>query len=698
MSRLTLQDVDSGAASTIICISGHHIPSPNARTSIQSLPPEVLMLIFNLLSRTNRRPLPVSHFTRHLPRHIPSLASFPSIPAPNGITLAQIAPNPPQQPATSLTPLLLAHQATVASHCDCKYLFLSPAFHYRLFPYNLSAVCIQWRNILGSSPSFWNRIVVSRVAGSWADPAEFQWYLERSKNLVGIEVYIGSELTNHTETLGYSELTESSEREMVARYTEALKSHLWRCSVIDYNVKYSTSLPSIVDDLRGISSNLVSLRLVCSEEGHLSDAPSTSSTDPTRIPFPTLYPDLKDVSLDGYNFIQTTLHHPQLLRSVQDKLTVHHYHYNNDTQRPREPFTAHNVLEGIFPRSPLQLLTLHFNSIEFSPIEQPRYIIKSPSPTPELLPVLYHVHPPLVCMISDSNVGTIDWSNVFLKCSNMSDQLLNDLIAVGISGNRCPQTVELDNCVVRELDSIAALRIAEQVPLNIPTDRLESSPFTPSSLSFDSASNVIEDSQILHIPEATFSNLPFLVQNMTIRNFKDSQSIVNLITRLEGTDLSIHSCPGFTDNVVSTLELSWKEAIAHYQMLYTDVHPGGPSEGLDINAPYHDIILTLGIDDITITDCANITPGALLNFLHILVEPLTAAENELTMHGLDGTLHMMYPGELWVDHPRCDISNRDEWERMFVPEFCESFVWKYTPRALTDVENAYAWDETKAVL
>ncbi|PPR05731.1 hypothetical protein CVT24_006676 [Panaeolus cyanescens] len=680
-------------ATSTTSTTGHHIPSPNTRVTIHSLPPEIIMLIFNLLAQSPARlPLPAWHFTHHLqPRDISSLPST-SI-APNGLTLPHI-PNAPT-PSYPATPI----PTHVQLQCDCRYLFLAPFIYHRLFPYNVGAVCRRWLSILGYFPAFWGKIVVSRVAGTWTDPAHFEWCLQRSRGRVGIEVYIGSQLmrSSSAERDGNPGpgLTMTEEREMIARYTEVLKPHLWRCSVIDYYVAYSTSLPSIVDDLRGISSNLVSLRLGCFKECSPITATATSSVptpspDPrhgqdTVPPFPTSYPNLRDLSLNGSNFIQTTLHHPQLLRSVQSELTIHHYNHN--LYPDDQPFSAHNVLEGIFPRTPSQApagLILNFDSTEFAPIPQKRYIIKStPIRTPDSeteSPVpFYHIHPPLAPMISTINGGPVDWSNIVFKCKNMSDQLLNDLIAIGIGSLiQCPQTVELDNCSISELDSIAALEIAKAKPQPLETTR--------------STSLVAGSWQICHIPEASFSKLPFPVAHMTIRNITDADSIINVIERLMGAHLAIHNCPAFTGTVLDKLCQRTDDTFEHYQALYADTHPEGRDHG-----GYHGMTLPVGIEDLTITDCANFTPRELWYFLE---KRFWAVEDVFSNN--QGAEHALVPcnfGDVWIEHPRCNLPDSVDWEvwNDRYHRVCRRFMWKYTPRVLTDFENEWEWDEEYAL-
>ncbi|KAF9038054.1 hypothetical protein BJ165DRAFT_418764 [Panaeolus papilionaceus] len=351
----------------------------NSHPTIRSLPTEVLMIIFKYLSGSNPKHLPAEHFAHQRKRT-----------RSNGMESAPI-------------------------QCDCKYTWLRPAVHWRLFPHSQARVCTRWRAILSSSPTIWTRVVVSRVSGDWTHPHELEEYLRWTKGHP-IEVYIGNERNQRAELNGFGPNT-VSERDMVAQYTALLRPHLWRCTVIDYHVQYSTSLPSLIHDLTGISEHLESLRLVCDEECPASYKP-TKTLPPINAQIRALlarsYPKLIALAIDGANFILACLYLPELLRAAQDELTIHHYH-NDLKVHPHvdnEHFSVHNILAALYPRSYPSLhphrLLITFRSVEFHHLNGLRYILKNSCG-------MYKASPPQLA----DDYG-VDWRHIWLKFVNIA--------------------------------------------------------------------------------------------------------------------------------------------------------------------------------------------------------------------------------------------------------------------------------------
>ncbi|KAF9483039.1 hypothetical protein BDN70DRAFT_874281 [Pholiota conissans] len=176
--------------------SPDHFHSPN-RTGITALPTELLLWIFKLLSSSAKR-------TTFAFRHY------------------------------------LHHQNL--SECDCEERGIEESRNI-IFPYAQAQVCHQWRAVLAMQPEFWTRIIVSRVPGVHTPPSALAEYLLWSRDLP-LEVWVGN--------VGY-EQQYTRERALITQYTMALSPHFHRCTIINYNVRYASSLPCLIKDLKAMT-------------------------------------------------------------------------------------------------------------------------------------------------------------------------------------------------------------------------------------------------------------------------------------------------------------------------------------------------------------------------------------------------------------------------------------------------------------
>ena len=248
--------------------------TPVHRVGITSLPTELLLWIFNgVASASKRNPFKIIHYTKHI-----------------------------QDPNT----------------CDCDQAWTiedNPS-RLTLFPYAQAKVCTRWCEVLSMQPAFWTRVIVSRN-GEHTPPLVFEKYLQWSRDLP-IEVYIGN---------ARSPNEYPDEAPLIQRYTEILAPHASRCRVIDYEVRYATSLPSLVHHLPNISHLLEVLKLRSEEacdpaavvdEGRLFEVPQGSDQMGR-------YRDisLRDLTLDGRNFILASRCMPGLVENVYGSITIH---------------------------------------------------------------------------------------------------------------------------------------------------------------------------------------------------------------------------------------------------------------------------------------------------------------------------------------------------------------------------------------
>ncbi|KAF8194684.1 hypothetical protein BJ912DRAFT_1087337, partial [Pholiota molesta] len=293
---------------------------PN-RTGITSLPAELLLWIFKLVSSAAKRnTFPLTHYAHH---HTPTF-------------------------------------------CDCEERGIDRSRN-TIFPYAPAQVCHQWRGVLSLQPEFWTRIIVSRIPGVHIPPSALEEYLLWSRNLQ-IEVYVGN--------VGF-ERHYARERLLVEQYTKALSPHFHRCTLINYDVRYATSLPCLIRDFPTISCYLTSLQLK-SQETHdpLDDVVRMDSVFESRLtairsgtPLDNEMEGahLHKLVLNGRNYLLAAMYMPNSLSSAS--LEVQNYRANLGRHPEIEEqqsldVTCHGVLENLKKFTQVEVA---FVNVEFSP-------------------------------------------------------------------------------------------------------------------------------------------------------------------------------------------------------------------------------------------------------------------------------------------------------------------------------------------
>ena len=150
-------------------------------------------------------------------------------------------------------------------------------------------------------PEFWTPIFIHLDSESFSIE-NISARLERSRNLIIHVTIIGN-----TDAFMTKELEENQRAQSV---TAVLCPHVRRCETIHYNVAHSSSLPLISSDLYYSTPHLKKLCLKsfarsggCPSAGSLRPSPGVQSE--------LCFPVLKDLTLDGWNFIELCNNNPQ---------------------------------------------------------------------------------------------------------------------------------------------------------------------------------------------------------------------------------------------------------------------------------------------------------------------------------------------------------------------------------------------------
>ncbi|RDB22048.1 hypothetical protein Hypma_011141 [Hypsizygus marmoreus] len=186
-----------------------------------------------------------------------------------------------------------------------------------LFPKAIIAVCRRWREIAERLPILWTRIIA--FVGSSPTPlSEVQAYLTLSRDLP-IHVYV---LRRPDPGLK----KDWRERPRCRDIIELLVPHIPRCQKLEFDVMYSSSLPSISKDFLGCAPLLETLNLKCRTDDGVASGDPDADPDIDNEPFST--PALKDLCVDGRNFIHASLALRSWIESIpkgQLRLGVHNF-------------------------------------------------------------------------------------------------------------------------------------------------------------------------------------------------------------------------------------------------------------------------------------------------------------------------------------------------------------------------------------
>jgi hypothetical protein len=231
-----------------------------------------------------------------------------------------------------------------------------------LFPYAIAAVCSFWRDIMSSVPKFWTRIVIF-VDSSTIPQSVIASQLLWSRDLP-LDVIVTRRNLDRP-------IDSQHERKQVTSFMETvINPHIGRLQNLHINARFSSSLPSFLDDFHGTPIKLTCLRLECEED---DGGPTPSNDRYGTVPSTELqYPALSTLELDGRNYYNGYRSgRPWATRAPNvSELTISHY-----KSRAGESFPAYAFMLLIAPMQKLQIL--HINDVTLRPI--------APHPVPHTL-------------------------------------------------------------------------------------------------------------------------------------------------------------------------------------------------------------------------------------------------------------------------------------------------------------------------
>ncbi|KAH7919494.1 hypothetical protein BV22DRAFT_857612 [Leucogyrophana mollusca] len=305
----------STVASTSVC-HGHFGPT-SPRTSVHSLPTEVLLVIFT-----------------HLHRKISS------------------------------------HRKFTKTDSEFEHL-LSPS----LFPYALASVCVAWRDAMSLVPEFWTRLVVvvdnpDSCVGikhlmhgcKFTSGLNLHYHLQWSRNLP-LEVYISTRHLDAHGTDADDERFRISENYSVARIAHILAPHIHRCRILRFKVTHSSSLPLLRRCLRGNGAprlqELVLESRIADRDDFESSSNDGDSGDQTWS-YPC--PSLQALHLDGRNFRDVCM-----MTRVSSSWLAHLPRLHSLTiSRSRVPMSMPGFLRALSSRASTSIWTFKVQDVEFA--------------------------------------------------------------------------------------------------------------------------------------------------------------------------------------------------------------------------------------------------------------------------------------------------------------------------------------------
>ncbi|TFK32258.1 hypothetical protein BDQ12DRAFT_692723 [Crucibulum laeve] len=222
-----------------------------------------------------------------------------------------------------------------------------------LFPYSLSSVCSRWRNIMSTVPKFWTRLVFFVDS----EPRNVQSYFAYSGDLP-ISVTVTRKFKNRPDYGPF----EGKRAKMVMA---ALRPHIHRCESLSFDVKYSSSLPSLRHDFVGEAPLLTKLILECKEDdGGPTGLLSTHGYHDQSEKF--ICSALTELTVDGRNFLEVTKdgagcgwreNFPGIVRLSIIRLSDHY---------PDEGLSIHKTLDILRSQRMPNLFYLRMSDVRFA--------------------------------------------------------------------------------------------------------------------------------------------------------------------------------------------------------------------------------------------------------------------------------------------------------------------------------------------
>ncbi|KAF5378443.1 hypothetical protein D9615_007049 [Tricholomella constricta] len=226
-----------------------------------------------------------------------------------------------------------------------------------LFPYALSSVNCQWRDVLSTLPKYWTRVVIVY------DSADFSLsfvraHLEWSGNF---SINITVTRRHSTSFIGKPALEQARLKEVM----DVIRTHVFRCQTLTFDVAYPSSLPSLSADFLHYAPHLVKLSLEASVPTDVKHQPQIEERDPTDFPFTGLIA----LTLSGWTFIDVFKNaswwfHHWLRRGPKfPSLRIVHYHPPPSGQDHSDPFNFTNAIPLLRDFSRLEFDDIHYDCL-----------------------------------------------------------------------------------------------------------------------------------------------------------------------------------------------------------------------------------------------------------------------------------------------------------------------------------------------
>ncbi|KDR80963.1 hypothetical protein GALMADRAFT_207872 [Galerina marginata CBS 339.88] len=222
------------------------------------------------------------------------------------------------------------------------------------FPYNLAAVCKQWREVLSLSPGYW--VNPTFYVGS-IDPTplhDVRSFLEWSRDMrITVEVKRSPE----------AEVTNSDphEGERTRAVIDALKPHVHRCLLITFDVIHGSSLPSISRDLFNVSPYLLGLTLRCKSD----DGPPANLEKTGPVQELASQPNFLQFLLSGHTIHDAIENVPQIFKCLTNAQTLEFCCFDSEKYSESPTSNATDLFNAFKYPEALKLGTLHALNIPY---------------------------------------------------------------------------------------------------------------------------------------------------------------------------------------------------------------------------------------------------------------------------------------------------------------------------------------------
>ena len=179
------------------------------------------------------------------------------------------------------------------------------------FPYALASVCNLWQDVMSTVPQFWTRIVVFIDSNSFS-LSNLPSHLEWSQDLP-------FQITVVNRSCSDAIHIDNGEKARVRQAIDALGPHLQRCSSLQFDLAYTSSLPSIYADIfhGRVFPNLRSIIF----EARVGDGPGSSFRHDLSSNIwceENPLPELRCLVLDGFNYVDLCEHHADWFLSMTE--------------------------------------------------------------------------------------------------------------------------------------------------------------------------------------------------------------------------------------------------------------------------------------------------------------------------------------------------------------------------------------------